>query len=145
MINRLGDYMKNKWLRWGLVFLWCSMIYYFTESPVFTGEHTASIIRDMVQKLQLKHVNNINDGFLSWNYIVRKLAHLSVFGMLAFLAWKAMYPRRFAWHGALRFYAQFLMNGTNRFNRDGQLLCLMSSLMHVERLLLYYSFEFICG
>ncbi|WP_052659303.1 VanZ family protein [Bacillus alveayuensis] len=85
--------MKNAWLRWGLVFLWCSMIYYFTESPAFTGEHTASIIRYIVQKLQLKHVNNISDGFLSWNYIIRKLAHLSVFGMLAFLAWKAMYPR----------------------------------------------------
>jgi VanZ family protein len=98
--NRLGDYMKNKWLRWGLVFLWCSMIYYFTESPAFTGENTASIIRYIVQKLQLKHVNNISDGFLSWNYIVRKLAHLSVFGMLAFLAWKAMYPHRSAWLGA---------------------------------------------
>jgi VanZ family protein len=100
MMIRLGDYMKNKWFRWGLVFLWCGMIYYFTESPAFTGENTASIIRDIVQKLQLKHVNNISDGFLSWNYIVRKLAHLSVFGVLAFLAWKAMYPRRFAWIGA---------------------------------------------
>jgi VanZ family protein len=92
--------MKNKWLRWGLVFLWFSIIYYFTESPAFTGENTASIIDDIIQKLQLKHMNNISDGFLSWNYIVRKLAHLSVFGMLAFLAWKAMYSRRFAWLGA---------------------------------------------
>lgn len=85
----------------GTRILWCSMIYYFTESPAFTGEHTASMIHDIIQKLQLKHMNNVSEGFLSWNYIIRKLAHLSVFDMLAFLAWKAMYPRRFAsWFGA---------------------------------------------
>jgi hypothetical protein len=44
------------------------------------------MIRDIVQKLPLNDVNNISDGLLSWNYIVRKWAHLLVFGMLAFLA-----------------------------------------------------------
>ncbi|MFB5166685.1 VanZ family protein [Parageobacillus toebii] len=33
---------------------------------------------------------------MSWNYIVRKLAHLSVFGLLAVLVWRALDPRRFA-------------------------------------------------
>jgi VanZ family protein len=40
---------------------------------------------------------------LSWNYIVRKLAHLSVFGLLAVLVWRALYPRRFAMVGAWMF------------------------------------------
>ncbi|WJQ00212.1 VanZ family protein [Geobacillus stearothermophilus] len=88
--------MKNKLVLWGLVFVWCGMIYYFTESPMFTGTNTASLISEIVQKLQLGHVDHINDGFLSWNYIVRKLAHLSVFGLLAVLVWEALYPWRFA-------------------------------------------------
>jgi VanZ family protein len=95
-LNRLGDGMKNKLVLWGLVFAWCGMISYFTESPMFTGANTASWISEILQKLQLGHVDHINDGFLSWNYIVRKLAHLSVFGLLAVLVWRALYPRRFA-------------------------------------------------
>jgi VanZ family protein len=92
--------MKNKLVLWGLVFAWCGMIYYFTESPIFTGANTASWISEIAQKLQLGHVDHINDGFLSWNYIVRKLAHLSVFGLLAVLVWRALYPWRFAMIGA---------------------------------------------
>ncbi|WP_338049568.1 hypothetical protein [Parageobacillus toebii] len=63
--------MKNKFALWGLVFVWFGMIYYFTESSMFTGANTASWINEIVQKLQLGHVDHINDGFLSWNYIVR--------------------------------------------------------------------------
>ncbi|QXJ38657.1 VanZ like family protein [Parageobacillus caldoxylosilyticus] len=81
---------------WILVFAWSGMIDYFTESPVFTDANTASWIHEIVQKLQLGYVDHINDGFLSWNYIVRKLAHLSVFGLLVVLVWRALYPRRFA-------------------------------------------------
>jgi VanZ family protein len=61
---------------------------------MFTGANTASWISEIVQKLQLGHVDHINDGFLSRNYIVRKLAHLSVFGLLAVLVWRALYPWR---------------------------------------------------
>lgn len=99
-LNRLGDEMKNKIIPWILVFAWCGMIYYFTESPMFTGTNTANWISEIVQKLQLEHVDHINDEFLSWNYIVRKLAHLSVFGLLAVLVWGALYPWRFAMIGA---------------------------------------------
>jgi VanZ family protein len=98
--SRLGDNMKNKLVLWGPVFLWCGMIYYFTESSMFTGANTASWISEIVQKLPLGHVDHINDAFLSWNYIVRKLAHLSVFGLLAVLVWRALYPWRFAMVGA---------------------------------------------
>jgi hypothetical protein len=70
-LNRLGDERKNKMIPWILVFVWCGMIYYLTESPMFTGTNTANWISEIVQKLQLEHVDHINDGFLSWNYIVR--------------------------------------------------------------------------
>ncbi|WP_268753026.1 VanZ family protein [Bacillus alveayuensis] len=71
-------------------------MYYFTESLACTSEHTANMLGDIVQKSPFRHLDNISDGFFSWNYIVRKLAHLSVFGVLAVLAWKAIYPYRFA-------------------------------------------------
>lgn len=99
-LSRLGNGMKNKFVLWILVFTWCGMIYYFTESSMFTGANTASWISEIVQKLPLGHVDHINDGFLSWNSIVRKLAHLLVFGLLAVLVWRAFYPRRFAMVGA---------------------------------------------
>jgi hypothetical protein len=72
------------------------IIYYFTESSMFTYANRASWISEIVQKLQLGRVDHINDGLLSWNSIVRKLAHLLVFGLLAVLVWRAFYPRRFA-------------------------------------------------
>ncbi|MGX1902566.1 VanZ family protein [Thermolongibacillus altinsuensis] len=95
--NRLGNEMKNKAIPWILVFAWFGMIYYFTESPIFTGANTASWIDSVAEKLQLEHVNH---GFWAWNYLIRKLAHLSVFGLLAVLVWRALYPRRFAMVGA---------------------------------------------
>lgn len=63
---------------------------------MFTYANRASWISEIVQKLQLGRVDHINDGLLSWNSIVRKLAHLLVFGLLAVLVWRAFYPRRFA-------------------------------------------------
>jgi VanZ family protein len=93
--------MKNKWFRWVLVLLWFSLIYYFSESPTFTGENTAKVINHIVEVQPPEVTIDHHHGFsFSWNFVVRKLAHLSIFGMLAFLAWKAMYPRRFAWFGA---------------------------------------------
>ena len=64
-LSRLGDERKNKMIPWILVFAWGGMIDYFTESPMFTGANTASWIHEIVQKLQLGHVDHINDGFLS--------------------------------------------------------------------------------
>jgi hypothetical protein len=37
-LSRLGNGMKNKFVLWILVFTWCGMIYYFTESSMFTGK-----------------------------------------------------------------------------------------------------------
>jgi VanZ family protein len=87
----------NKRMWWGLVFLWCGLIYYFTESPLFTGEQTANVIKAMFQHFGVETSRPISDGFFSWNYIVRKFAHLSVFGTLAFFVWKALHPHRFAY------------------------------------------------
>jgi VanZ family protein len=95
--------MKNKWFWWGLVLIWCGMIYYFSESPMFTGESTAKVIDYIAQYLALEDMDKHDGGFFSWNFIIRKFAHLSAFGILAFLVWKAMFPHRFAYMGAWSF------------------------------------------
>ncbi|MGX1901862.1 VanZ family protein [Thermolongibacillus altinsuensis] len=99
----------NKRMWWGLVFLWCGLIYYFTESPLFTGEQTANVIKAIFHYFGIETSRPVSDGFFSWNYIVRKFAHLSVFGTLAFFAWKAIYPHRFAWVGAWLFALAYAM------------------------------------
>jgi VanZ family protein len=103
--------MKNKWLSWALVLLWCSLIYYFSESPVFTGENTAKVVNHIVKTQPPKITVNHHDGFsFSWNFVVRKFAHLSVFGILAFFVWNVLSPHRFAYVGAWSFaviYAVF--------------------------------------
>jgi VanZ family protein len=95
--------MKNKWFWWGLVLIWCGMIYYFSESPMFTGESTAKEINYIAQYLSLEDMNHHDGSLFSWNFIVRKFAHLSVFGILAFLVWRAMLSHRFAYMGAWSF------------------------------------------
>jgi hypothetical protein len=96
--------MKSKWLRWVLVLLWCGLIYYFSESPAFTGEHTEKVINHIIQDHPHEATVNHHSGFsFSWNFVVRKFAHLSAFGIFAFLVWKAMYPHRFAYIGAWSF------------------------------------------
>ncbi|MGP3560202.1 VanZ family protein [Geobacillus sp. BK01] len=92
--------MKKRWMLWMVVLAWCGMIYYFTESPLFTGANTANWIRETVGQLPFVHVHHIDDGMFSWNALVRKFAHVSVFGLLAVVVWRALYPRRWAMTGA---------------------------------------------
>jgi len=92
--------MKNKYLSWALVLLWCGLIYYFSESPRFTGESTAKVINEVIDVQPVQASVNHHGGFsFSWNYITRKGAHLFMFGILAALVWKAWHPRRFSYVG----------------------------------------------
>ncbi|EPZ38750.1 MULTISPECIES: VanZ family protein [Anoxybacillus] len=85
----------NRLIWWGLVFIWCMLIYYFTESPLFTGEQTAQWIRHWLNYFGIETNRPVSDGVFSWNFIVRKCAHMTVFGTLAFLVWKATHPHRY--------------------------------------------------
>ncbi|WP_461202745.1 VanZ family protein [Anoxybacillus sp. TBDG-1] len=87
----------NRLIWWGLVFIWCALIYYFTESPLFIGEQTAQWIRYWLDYFGIETNHPVSDGVFSWNFIIRKCAHMTVFGTFAFLAWKATASYRFAW------------------------------------------------
>lgn len=81
--------MKRRLFWWILVILWCELIFFFTKSPIFTGENTASLIDRTTQ---------ISDSVILTyaNIAIRKLAHILAFGILASLIWKAIQPRRWS-------------------------------------------------
>jgi VanZ family protein len=94
--------MKSKWFWWSLVIAWCAVIYCFSEFSVFTGENTEKVIRHVIKYWAFAGAEG-NDASSPLNFVIRKFAHLSAFGILAFLVWKAMFPHRFAWIGAWSF------------------------------------------
>jgi VanZ family protein len=87
--------MNKSWFWWMLVLTWCAIIFYFTESPTFTGENTQKIIDSSVSGSQ-----GAADQVKYLNLLIRKSSHLFAFGFLAFLVWKAMTPNRWAYIGA---------------------------------------------
>jgi VanZ family protein len=99
--------MKNRWLWRGLVLVWCGVIFSFSESPLFTGENTGKVIQHIAQNLGLQAANDHRGSDFSWNFIIRKFAHLSAFGFLAFLVWKAVFPHKLSYIGAWCFTALY--------------------------------------
>ena len=89
---------KNIWFKWSLVIVWCALIFYATASPYFTGDNTAKIINELVSKdqlIELKTTIDEDSSRFSINKLVRKTAHLSVFGMLALLIRYALSKSRY--------------------------------------------------
>ncbi|MGV3487441.1 MAG: VanZ family protein [Tuberibacillus sp.] len=84
--------MSKKWLDWLLVWIWCAVIFLCTSSPLFTGDNTAAWIKEILAKFHYDSGHDINGGPFSWNFVIRKLAHLTEFGLLAFLLWRALRP-----------------------------------------------------
>jgi VanZ family protein len=84
--------MNKSLFWWVLVLTWCAIIFYFTESPTFTGENTQKIIDSSVSGPQ-----GSADQVKYLNFLIRKSSHLIAFGFLALLVWKAMYPNRWAY------------------------------------------------
>ncbi|MDD4238957.1 MAG: VanZ family protein [Desulfotomaculaceae bacterium] len=76
--------MRLFWL--GLLILWCIAIFYFTEQPVFNDEHTLRFISLLgVPEAIIK----ITD------FIARKLAHVTLFFITAYVALKVV--RHWRW------------------------------------------------
>ncbi|GGJ76465.1 VanZ family protein [Anoxybacillus voinovskiensis] len=92
-------------MRWVLVLGWCIVIYCFSEFSVFTGANTERLLRHL---LAYWPFGSQGDGGASpLNFLVRKSAHLSAFGILAVLVFQALLPRRWAYIGAWVFAAVY--------------------------------------
>ena len=92
----IGDEMNRKVIDWVFVVIWCGLIFCFTASPLFTGENTAHWIREIIEKFHMGHSAHIDGGFFSLNFIIRKATHLTAFGILAILFYRALRPWRYA-------------------------------------------------
>lgn len=74
--------MRYRLLWWIAVILWCAAIYLFTASPVSTGSHTQAII---------EHATSASSSAaVTANVIIRKSAHVLVFGLLSVLVAMAL-------------------------------------------------------
>ncbi|MDD2235032.1 MAG: VanZ family protein [Desulfitobacteriaceae bacterium] len=75
-----------------MVLLCCSMIFYFTSSSEYTYKETKKTIMKVVKNSEM--VDAVN-------WAIRKLAHVTLFGLLAFLVQRAMQTKKqsyvFAW------------------------------------------------
>ncbi|WMT19914.1 VanZ family protein [Parageobacillus toebii] len=99
--------MQQKIQRWSLVVIWCIVIYSFSESSLFTGENTKRILEAVLSYLPFGHDGD--DASSPLNFIVRKLAHLTEFGILAVLVWRALERGRMAYVGAWVFATVYAM------------------------------------
>jgi VanZ family protein len=74
--------VKSRWFWWALVLLWCIQIFYFTALPVYNDEHT----RGFLTRFFTHAFPSIHTGIIDViDYYIRKLAHITVFGILALL------------------------------------------------------------
>ena len=71
--------MAQQWFRWLIVVMWCIMIFSLTASSTATSTNTGKIItrETNLPKNEVKQIN----------IVVRKNAHVLVFGILALLLW----------------------------------------------------------
>ena len=89
--------MKFRWIWWTLVIAWCIQIFYFTALPVYNDEHTRGFLTNILGDIFPKDSSSI--GVI--DYLIRKAAHVTVFGILAVLFKTALNKRprayQFAW------------------------------------------------
>ena len=86
MVNRF-------WLL--MTILWCMAIYLFTATPSFTSKNTKDVVQETVQTSYHAPHKDTNDTkfYLTTddlNQIMRKSAHVVLFGMLACLTWNTL-------------------------------------------------------
>ncbi len=82
--DRMSVLFKQKWLRWFMVIIFCSLIYLATASTHYTADSTGQLFGPL-------------------NIIIRKATHVTVFGLLAGLVRWALDGRRWAWFWAWSF------------------------------------------
>jgi VanZ family protein len=81
----VGVRLNKVLLRWGLLLLWCGLIFFGTANRHFTGESTHAVVAQAAPSIGLASA-----GQLDWlNLAVRKVTHVVMFAVLGLLAWRA--------------------------------------------------------
>ncbi|HWO76912.1 MAG TPA: VanZ family protein [Bacillus sp. (in: firmicutes)] len=88
--------LKNRlWFIATLV--WLIVIFLFTQLPYFNGAHTEAVINKTMTSVNETAPTVKEAAGISINFIVRKSAHFTVFGILAFLIWNCLKTYRFSY------------------------------------------------
>ncbi|WP_078409112.1 VanZ family protein [Priestia abyssalis] len=77
--------------------LWLIVIFLFTQLPYFNGAHTEAVINKTVTSVNETAPTTKEAAGFSINFIVRKSAHFTVFGILAFFIWNCVKKYRFSY------------------------------------------------
>ncbi|MCG0239352.1 MAG: VanZ family protein [Firmicutes bacterium] len=83
-------------IRWLAVALWCGLIYWFSAAPPFTGAGTRGLLARWLPWLSPPALEVLN-------FLLRKAAHLTAFGILALLSRWAFAPHPRSGWGAWAF------------------------------------------
>lgn len=79
-----------------IALFWGGLIFYFTTSGYFTSKNTEKTINAIISASSNSHAGELNFLGKSPNFIVRKLMHLTVFGIFALIIWKLLRPWRYS-------------------------------------------------
>jgi VanZ family protein len=81
----------GRWFWWALLVVFLGAIFIFTALQSFTGEHTKTVIQHLTGM-------NENDAYTA-NIIVRKAAHVLMYGFLSILLYSVLLKRSiwYAW------------------------------------------------
>lgn len=89
-INK-GEQMIYYRIGWGfLALLWAALIFKMTATPSFTGDSTGGFLQSFLPFVEAETIKQLN-------YFIRKMAHVTAFGILALLVWKAIWPAKYAY------------------------------------------------
>jgi hypothetical protein len=81
----VGVSLNKVMLRWGLLLLWCGLIFFGTANRHFTGESTHAVVAQAAPSIGLASARQ-----LDWlNLAIRKGTHVVLFAVLGLLAWRA--------------------------------------------------------
>ncbi|MBY0145109.1 VanZ family protein [Neobacillus niacini] len=89
---------KRKWWLVAAI-VWMISIFIVTQLPYFTGQNTAKVIQKAVvtDTMSIEYTSPDPVDIKELNLIVRKATHFIVFGILAFLLFKAFESYRFSY------------------------------------------------
>ncbi|WP_312469671.1 VanZ family protein [Neobacillus sp.] len=98
--------------------IWMAVIFFFTQLPYFTGESTAGVIFKLFAfEHDVIHSPNAGWVFIDvLNFIIRKAAHLTAFGILAFLFFQVL--RNFRYPYLLSWFFTFLYAMTDEWHQS---------------------------
>lgn len=86
-VSNAALFSKNRWWRYGPLFLWMTLIF-VGSTGLLASNNTNGFVHTLLHALS-PHLSEERVQF--WHYVIRKLGHLTEYGILALLAARAFH------------------------------------------------------